>query len=312
MRRFALAVCVAAACHPVEIELEPVAPTGPSLPPTVLGGPSGAGARPERTSTSYAVLVRQVAIPTPDDYDLPLETANVTCPDHSMDHATGQAPNYFTASLPQEVLDSLESRQRYRDSCWAASLEGILRYCGIDVTQQDLVGGPSVSHAGDQDIILKEIIKHVPGAHLYPSRFEVALGLAERVRFGGFSMPLYVFRDATDLAEDVALGVPVMLVVRETESLEHTFLLGAVRYSVGFNIRTIYREVFVFDPDELVGGWSWKSAAWLAANLRYVVRVKSYDKLAEETARCRLATAVTGEPAIKRRLGADVLVRRPD
>jgi hypothetical protein len=162
--------------------------------------------------------------------------------------------NLMVVQLPGIEEDVTE--QTGSDTCWAAGVQSILKYYSrVDVPQSKIIHSErpeaGASHEGTIDNIEAALVANVEDSSQAPTVSDVA-----------------------DMVDDLLEGVPDLLLMKRPGSpVGHIYVLGGAKYSVGSKVRTIYYEVYVFDPTP-GAGWRWMSGAELQRGLLYIVRIK--------------------------------------
>ena len=149
-------------------------------------------------------------------------------------------PGLWAAGIPTDEFDyfaaaETEGRQRQSNWCWAATVQMVLNYHGVVVTQEQIVrrvfGGDINSAAQPAQVL----------AALSGWGFEVdgrpATITASPIVFQG-----------SDIVADLAYHWPMIVGIAEPGGGGHAYVLTAVSYSVGFGNQPIFQSVVLRDP----------------------------------------------------------------
>lgn len=148
-------------------------------------------------------------------------------------------PGLYMAGIPSEQFQYFAApesagRQRAANWCWAASIQMVLNYHGIYVTQEQIVSrvfGKLVDQPGQPEQILQALS-----------------GWAPNVR-GGYSAivaePYSI--TASTLVNDLAYRCP-LIVGLKGQPVGHAYVLTAVTYGLDARNNPIFKSVVLRDP----------------------------------------------------------------
>ena len=179
---------------------------------------------------------------------------------------TQLAPNYFVAGIPTAEFEyfaapNIGGRQRQANWCWAATVQMVLNYHGLYVTQEQIVGkifGTLVDQPGQPHQILAALSGWAPDL---------------RGRFSAISASPFVFK-GSEIVQDLAYKWPLIVGLRRSP-IGHAYVLTAVYYQVD-----PYTQEPVFDKVVLRDPWprspSRQEMSWpeFADKLMFVARVR--------------------------------------
>lgn len=150
--------------------------------------------------------------------------------------------NVFSAGIPSEEFEyyaapSETGRQRHENWCWAACIQMVLNYHGLNVHQEEIVtrvfGSP----------------KDLPGN---PQQVLNALSGWAPNNFGGYSTiySQYGIYSSADIINNLAAKWPIIVGLRTNPSLQqaHAYVLTAVFYSINQFQEPIIEHVVLRDP----------------------------------------------------------------
>lgn len=150
-------------------------------------------------------------------------------------------PNYFVAGVRSGEFDFFaaplqEGRQRQQNWCWAATVQMVLNYHGLRVSQEAVVArifGALVDRPGDPAQILEALSGWAPDV---------------RGRFSQIYATPYVMR-GSEIVQDLAHKWPLIVGLRQPNAqIGHAYVLTAVFYSVGPGNEPVFDKVVLRDP----------------------------------------------------------------
>jgi len=149
-------------------------------------------------------------------------------------------PNYFSAGVSSHEFEYFaapqqQGRQRQENWCWAATIQMVLNFHGLYVSQEDVVArvfGNLDDLPGTPQDILNALSGWAPDV---------------RGRYSSISADPYVF-DRQHLVPDLAYKWPLIVGLRTGGNIGHAYVLTAVYYSTdGFNL-PVFDKVVLRDP----------------------------------------------------------------
>lgn len=176
------------------------------------------------------------------------------------------APGVFVAGVPSHQFEYVRAnsasggRQEQQNWCWAASIEMVLRYHGLDVAQGDIVQ-QVFGHRVDAPANAYQILYALNGWRVDRRGRSFVVGADPYVVSGW------------QLIEDLAYRWP-LIVGLHGDPIGHAYVLTAVRYSVDPWGRPVFHSVVLRDPwpgSESRQEWSW---AAFESRLMFMARVR--------------------------------------
>ncbi len=167
------------------------------------------------------------------------------------------APNLFLASVPSDELEfnaspQIAGRQRQQNWCWAASVQIVLNYHGLYVTQEQVV---------------QRIYGNLVDAPAVPEQILTALsGWAPdtRGRYSSIHASPYVF-NGTEIVTDLSNHWP-FIVILKGEPINHACILTGVYYSLDPLRQPFFHTAIIRDPWPL--NPSRQELSWMEFNSR--------------------------------------------
>jgi hypothetical protein len=149
-------------------------------------------------------------------------------------------PGLWAAGIPTDEFDyfaapETEGRQRQSNWCWAATVQMVLNYHRIVVSQEQVVQrvfGGDINAAGQP----REILAALSG-WAFQLNGRPAVITASPIVFQG-----------SDIVSDLAYHWPMIVGIAEPGGGGHAYVLTAVTYSVGWENQPIFRSVVLRDP----------------------------------------------------------------
>lgn len=149
-------------------------------------------------------------------------------------------PNYFVAGIPSAEFDyfvaaDVNGRQRQANWCWAATIQMVLNYHGLYVSQEQVVEriyGTLVDRPAQPSEILQALSGWAPDV---------------RGRFSAIYATNYIFH-GSQIVEDLAFKWPIIVGLRGNP-IGHAYVLTGVYYSVNmYTNEPIFSRVILRDP----------------------------------------------------------------
>lgn len=178
------------------------------------------------------------------------------------------APGLFEAGIPTGSFEFVRAQsptggwQRMQNWCWAASIEMVLRFHGVQVRQDEIacqVFGCNV----DMPATAEHIVWALNGWRIDGSGLRFAVAADPYVASGW------------QLIENLAYRWPLIVGLRG-EPVGHAYVLTAVRYSVDAWGRPVFHPVVLRDPwpgSQSRQEWSW---AAFESRLMFMARVRAW------------------------------------
>lgn len=149
-------------------------------------------------------------------------------------------PNFFVAGVPSGQFEyfaapALGGRQRQSNWCWAASVQMVLNYHGLYVTQEQIVQriyGGQVDLPAQPAQILAALSGWAPDA---------------RGRYSAIYASPYTF-SGSQIVQDLAYRWPIIVGLANPNGGGHAVVLTAVYYSVDQWNNPIFQRVVIRDP----------------------------------------------------------------
>lgn len=149
-------------------------------------------------------------------------------------------PNLFVAGVPSAqfeffVAPEQNGRQRQTNWCWAASVQMVLNYHGLFVSQEQIVQriyGAQVDQPAQPAQILEALSGWAPDA---------------RGRYSAIYASPYTF-SGSQIVQDLAYRWPIIVGLRNANGGGHALVLTAVYYSVDQWNNPIFQSVVLRDP----------------------------------------------------------------
>ena len=142
-------------------------------------------------------------------------------------------PNTYMAGVP--TLQFQQASQKSTNWCWAASIEMVLKYHGLNVTQESMVQkihGSLVDKIGDPWQILRALTGSGPNA----------VGRMSQIYAEGYT-GLYPY-----FIQDLINGYPLIVGLNYGTQIGHAVVLTAVTYSTDMFGRQYPLSVVIRDP----------------------------------------------------------------
>lgn len=171
--------------------------------------------------------------------------------------------NYFVAGVPTNQFQYFEARQRKANWCWAATVQMVLNFHGLYVSQEQVVDRifrQQVNEGATPDQILEALHGWAPDY---------------RGRFSAITSTPYIFSDA-DLVNDLTDCWPLIVGLKNGDESGHTYVLTAVYYRLDRNRRPILDKVILRDPwpsNKSKQEWSWDK---VQPNLTFAARIRVF------------------------------------
>ena len=148
-------------------------------------------------------------------------------------------PNLWMAGLTTPTVEALSAsetwgRQRRQNWCWAASVQMILNIAGIRVSQEDVVEriyGGDLDRGGTSQQILDALTGWAP----------TISGTTALLN------PLPLTNDP-DMIDDLSLGWPLVVGLRNSDGSGHAEVITAVKYGVQADGSPAFQSVVLRDP----------------------------------------------------------------
>lgn len=145
-------------------------------------------------------------------------------------------PGAWAAGIPSNEFEFFAARQRNSNWCWAASVQMVLNYRGVSVSQEQVVqrifGGAMPDVPGQPD----QILTALTGWAFTRDGQPVMLT----------SSP-FAF-DGSEIVRDLAERWPIVVGVRTSPTSGHAYVLTAVTYQVDPWNRPIFLTAILRDP----------------------------------------------------------------
>lgn len=175
-------------------------------------------------------------------------------------------PNLFVAGVPSSQFEFFAApaeggRQRQSNWCWAASVQMVLNYHGLFVTQEQIVQriyGAQVDLPAQPAAILAALSGWAPDA---------------RGRFSVIHATPYTFSGA-QIVRDLAMRWPLIAGLRNPNGGGHAVVVTAVRYSVDRWNNPVFQSVVIRDP--WPGNPSRQEMSWLEFQQRVTFMAHVY------------------------------------
>ena len=175
-------------------------------------------------------------------------------------------PNYFVAGVPGAEFRHFAARQRSQNWCWAATIQMVLNYHGLYVTQEQVVArvfGRLIDRPGRPEDILSALSGWAPDV---------------RGRYSSIQASPFVFR-GSEVVRDLMTRWPLIVGLRPPPNAPrgtpgHAFVLTAAYYSVDRFNEPVFLGVVLRDP--WPGSPSRQEMTWLEfeSRLMFVARVR--------------------------------------
>lgn len=164
----------------------------------------------------------------------------VTLPDDGRADVQQIGPNLFVAGVPSAQLEFFAApgqsgRQRQSNWCWAASVQMVLNYHGLFVSQEQIVQriyGAQVDLPAQPQQILSALSGWAPDA---------------RGRYSAIYASPYTF-SGSQIVQDLAYRWPLIVGLANPNGGGHAVVLTAVTYSVDRWNNPIFRSAVIRDP----------------------------------------------------------------
>jgi len=144
-------------------------------------------------------------------------------------------PGVFAAGIPTEQFQFFVARQQRTNWCWAASIQMVLNFHGLVVSQDQIVArvfGSNVDAPADPSQIL---------ASLSGWAFQI------NGRPASVSASPVVFQ-GSDIVSDLVFHWPLIVGVQNPTGEGHIYVLTAVTYSVGPGNQPLFISATLRDP----------------------------------------------------------------
>ena len=175
-------------------------------------------------------------------------------------------PNYFVAGIPSAQFEYFSSprqsgRQRQANWCWAATVQMVLNYHGLYVTQEQVVQriyGALLDRPAQPAQIMQALSGWAPDA---------------RGRRSTIHASNYIFR-GSEIVNDLGYGWPIIVGLRGNP-IGHAYVLTGVYYSVDWRTNEpIFDRVVLRDP--WPGSPSRQEMSWyeFQSRLSFATRVR--------------------------------------
>ena len=181
----------------------------------------------------------------------------------SKGHSEQLGPNYFVAGVPTERFEYFAARQKHTNWCWAATVQMILNFHGLYVSQEQVVDRifqQQVNQSATSNQILEALHGWAPDY---------------RGRFSAIASTPYIFSQQ-ELIHDLAHCWPLIVGLKNGDGSGHTYVLTAVYYSFDRYRRPVIDKVVLRDPwpsSKSKQDWSWST---VQSNLTFAARVKVF------------------------------------
>jgi hypothetical protein len=150
------------------------------------------------------------------------------------------SPRLYSAGVPRQQFNYyaaplVEGRQRQSNWCWAATIQMVLNYHGLYVSQEQIVArvfGNLVNQPGSPDNIMRALSGWAPDTR---GRFSQIQALPYNIR-------------GSDVVNDLAYRWPLIVGLRQPGGIGHAYVLTAVTYAVGANNQPIFQSAILRDP----------------------------------------------------------------
>lgn len=144
-------------------------------------------------------------------------------------------PNLFVAGVPSDQFQFFAARQRKSNWCWAASIQMVLNYHGLFVSQEEIVQrifGGQIDMPAQPVHILAALTGWAPDT---------------RGRYSAIQASPYTF-SGSQIVQDLAYRWPLIVGLRNANGSGHALVLTAVYYSVDQWNNPIFQRVVLRDP----------------------------------------------------------------
>lgn len=173
-------------------------------------------------------------------------------------------PNHFVAGIPSPEFEyfaapRVQGRQRQANWCWAATVQMVLNYHGLYVSQEQIVHriyGDLVDRPARPNQILQALTGWAPDV---------------RGRFSSIYATPYVIR-GSDIVRDLAARWPI-IVGLHGDPIGHAYVLTGVYYSVDPYNEPVFDRVVLRDPWPASPSRQEMSWADFERRLRFTARV---------------------------------------
>jgi hypothetical protein len=145
-------------------------------------------------------------------------------------------PGIWAAGIPTNEFEFVAARQRHSNWCWAASVQMVLNYRGVPVTQEQVV-----------QRIFGGAVPDVPGQ---PEQILTALSGWAFTRNGQpvmLSSSPFAF-SGSEIVRDLAERWPIVVGVKNSPTSGHAYVLTAVTYQVDAWNQPIFLSAVLRDP----------------------------------------------------------------
>jgi len=133
--------------------------------------------------------------------------------------ASARGQEVTTVGIPTESFDYVASMQEASDWCWAASTQMVLKWFGVEVSQDDVVRRTK-GRVVDQSASVRDITAALNGIRKTSSGSEKVI---HTVNFSGPPHPLVIIKQ-------LSLHVPMLLTIDTGPRSGHVVVLTAARY----------------------------------------------------------------------------------
>ncbi|GEM_PF-360638 len=177
------------------------------------------------------------------------------------------SPGLYVAGIPSEefvykAAPESAGKQRMTNWCWAASIQMILNFHGVEATQEEIVTrmfGTTIDRPASADVILASLSGWAVSAKGKP-----VIISASPIVFKG-----------SDIVADLAYHQPLVVGLKTPQGIGHACVLTAISYYVNqYNNEPIFNAVVIRDP------WPGKSSrnemSWseFSNRLMFIARVR--------------------------------------
>ena len=145
-------------------------------------------------------------------------------------------PGIWAAGIPTNEFEFVAARQRHSNWCWAASVQMVLNYRGVPVTQEQVV-----------QRIFGGAVPDLPGQ---PEQILTALSGWAFTRNGQpvmLSSSPFAF-SGSEIVRDLAERWPIVVGVKNSPTSGHAYVLTAVTYQVDAWNQPIFLTAVLRDP----------------------------------------------------------------
>jgi len=145
-------------------------------------------------------------------------------------------PGIWAAGIHTNEFEFVAARQRHSNWCWAASVQMVLNYRGVPVTQEQVV-----------QRIFGGAVPDVPGQ---PEQILTALSGWAFTRNGQpVMLSSYPFAfSGSEIVRDLAERWPIVVGVKNSPTSGHAYVMTAVTYSVDPWNQPVFRTAVLRDP----------------------------------------------------------------